>query len=157
GEISPKVYATKHAYRLSLFMAYPLAFTRKVFYPLSRTMVFATKAIDQKAREAEGSAQITADELSQALELTTHFNDKEDEKRILSGIVKFGSTEVRQVMTPRLDVVALDHSLDYDALRASIVEQGFSRVPVYEESLDNVVGVLYVKDLLPHLDEGKTF
>ncbi|MEZ4720350.1 MAG: gliding motility-associated protein GldE [Flavobacteriales bacterium] len=157
GEISPKVYATKQAFRLSLIMAYPLAFMRRLFSPLSKILVRSTRKIDQRARETESGTQITADELSHALELTTDNTTKEDEKRILSGIVKFGSTEVRQVMTPRVDVISLDQDLDYHALQKQIVEHGFSRIPVFRESFDNVVGVLYVKDLLPHLNEPKTF
>jgi putative hemolysin len=157
GEITPKVYATKQAYQLTLITSYPLLFMRKLFYPISLIMVKSTKRIDSKAKESDGNSQITADELSHALELTTDVNTGEDEKRILRGIVKFGSTEVRQVMTPRIDAVSFDKAMDFETLQSKIVERGFSRIPVFEESFDNVVGVLYVKDLLPHLDKPKTF
>lgn len=157
GEITPKVYASKQAYRLSLFMAYPLSFMRKLFAPLSQIMVRSTRKINAKAREAEVGANITADDLSHAIELTTDKHTEESEKRILSGIVKFGSTEVRQVMTPRIDVKSFDINLDFKTLQKKIVKHGFSRIPVHEETFDTVVGVLYVKDMLPHLDEENDF
>lgn len=157
GEISPKVYATKQSYNIALLTAYPLRFMRKIFYPLSQVLVRTSKRIDERARETDHGGHITVDELSQALELTTEFSEKTDEKRILSGIVKFGSTEVRQVMTPRIDVIGIDKSLSYSKLRNSIVEHGFSRVPVYTETFDQVDGVLYVKDLLPYLSESENF
>lgn len=157
GEISPKVYATKQAYQLSIFMAYPLAFMRRLFYPFSQLLVKSTRRIDARAREADHGSQITADELSSALELTTDDNTKAEEKRILQGIVKFGSTEVRQVMTPRVDVTCFDKNMDFDELQQMILDHGFSRIPVYEESFDSVIGVLYVKDLLSHIEEDKKF
>jgi len=157
GEISPKIYATKQAYRLSLIMAFPLSFMRKVFAPFSKLMVRSTRKINAKAKESDNSSNITADELSHAIELTTDQNTKEEEKRILSGIVKFGSTEVRQVMTPRIDVVSFDSSMNYAELQQEIVEHGFSRIPVNEDTFDNVIGVLYVKDLLTHLNKSTDF
>ncbi|MCO4807046.1 MAG: gliding motility-associated protein GldE [Flavobacteriales bacterium] len=157
GEISPKVYASKQAYRLSIFMAYPLSFMRKLFAPLSKIMVRSTRKINAKAKETEGASSITADDLSHAIELTSDKNTEESEKRILSGIVKFGTTEVRQVMTPRIDVESFDLKLDFKTLQEKIVDRGFSRIPVHEETFDTVVGVLYVKDMLPHLDEGNDF
>lgn len=157
GEISPKVYATKQAYRLSMFMAYPLSFMRRLFYPFSRILVRSTRKIDARVRETDSGGHITADELSNALELTTDGNTRAEEKRILQGIVKFGSTEVRQVMTPRVDVTCFDKETGFEKLKTMILEHGFSRIPVFEESFDTVVGVLYVKDLLPHLDKEKGF
>jgi putative hemolysin len=157
GEISPKVYATKHAMTLSMWMARPMMFIRRLFYPFSQLLVKGTRKIDKRARDSEGGGLITADELNHALELTTDKNTGEDEKRILSGIVKFGSTEVRQVMTPRIDVISVDIKTPYSELQSKIVEHGYSRIPVYEESFDKVVGILYVKDLLNHLNEGSDF
>lgn len=157
GEISPKVYASKQALRLSLFMSRPLAAMRKLFWPLSQLLVKSTRRIDKKAREADSGGLITADELNHALELTTDHTTGEDEKRILSGIVKFGSTEVRQVMTPRVDVVCFDVNITYKQLTKKILENGYSRIPIFEETFDNVLGILYVKDLLSHLNEADDF
>jgi putative hemolysin len=157
GEITPKIYATRQAYRLSIVMAYPLSFMRKLFSPFSTIMVRSTRKINAKAKETDNSSNITVDDLSHAIELTTDQNTHEDEKRILSGIVKFGSTEVRQVMTPRVDVVSFDSTLDYKTLQSEIVQHGFSRIPVHQDSFDNVVGVLYVKDLLNHIEEDPQF
>lgn len=157
GEISPKVIASRRPLAIALLMAYPLTFMRKLFLPLSQVLVRSTRRIDARAREADKGNQITADELSHALELTTDINTQEDEKRILRGIVRFGSIEVRQVMTPRIDVTCFDKDMDYLSLQKNILEHGFSRIPIYEENFDTVIGVLYVKDLLPYLDEGKEF
>jgi putative hemolysin len=158
GEISPKVYATKNAMRLALIMGSALTFMSKLFYPLARVLVVGTRKIDQRAKEQNDSGNfITADELNHALELTTDNTTGADEKRILSGIVKFGSTEVRQVMTPRIDVICFDTKTTYKQLQTEIVEHGFSRIPIFEDSFDNVVGILYVKDLLNHLHAPDDF
>tara|TARA_B110000046_G_C12985261_1_gene395289 strand:+ start:123 stop:1457 length:1335 start_codon:yes stop_codon:yes gene_type:complete len=152
GEISPKVYATKNAMHLALIMGNALTFMSKLFHPLARVLVVGTRKIDQRAKEQNDSGNfITADELNHALELTTDNTTGADEKRILSGIVKFGSTEVRQVMTPRIDVICFDMKTTFKQLQTEIVEHGFSRIPIFEDSFDNVVGILYVKDLLNHL------
>lgn len=157
GEIAPKVYATKNGLKLALFMALPMSFLFRAFQPLSKILIVSTRRIDQRATESENSNQITVHELSQALELTTDDNTHEDEKRILSGIVKFGSTEVRQVMTPRVDVVCFPHEMNFVELQEQIKEHGYSRIPVYEESFDQVKGILYVKDLLKNLDQQEDF
>ena len=158
GEISPKVYATKNAMRLALIMGSALTFMSKLFYPLARVLVVGTRKIDQRAKEQNDSGNfITADELNHALELTTDNTTGADEKRILSGIVKFGSTEVRQVMTPRIDVICFDTKTTFKQLQTEIVEHGFSRIPIFEDSFDNVVGILYVKDLLNHLHAPDDF
>ena len=158
GEISPKVYATKNAMRLALIMGSALTFMSKLFYPLARVLVVGTRKIDQRAKEQNDSGNfITADELNHALELTTDNTTGADEKRILSGIVKFGSTEVRQVITPRIDVICFDTKTTYKQLQTEIVEHGFSRIPIFEDSFDNVVGILYVKDLLNHLHAPDDF
>ena len=158
GEISPKVYATKNAMRLAIVMGSPLTVMSKLFYPLARVLVVSTRKIDKRAKEHNDSGNlITADELNHALELTTDNTTGEDEKRILSGIVKFGSTEVRQVMTPRIDVVCFDINTSYKDLQNQIVEHGYSRIPIYEDTFDKVVGILYVKDLLNHLHAPDDF
>ena len=157
GEITPKVYASKQAYKLSLMMSFPLLIMKSLFSPISRLMVRSTRKINEKAKDAESGSLVTADELSHAIEITSDNSTHADEKRILSGIIKFGSTEVRQVMTPRVDVVSMESNLGFEELKSQIVEQGFSRIPVQEESFDTIIGVLYVKDLLQHLDESSKF
>lgn len=158
GEISPKVYATKNAMRMAKLMGSTLTIMSKLFYPLARVLVVSTRKIDQRAKENQDSGSlITADELNHALELTTDINTGVDEKRILSGIVRFGSTEVRQVMTPRIDVICFDTNTSFGELQKHIVEHGYSRIPIYEESFDQVIGILYVKDLLNHLHAPDDF
>lgn len=129
----------------------------RLFSPLAKLLVQGTRKIDERARENEGDNQITADELSHALELTTDDETQEDEKRILSGIVKFGSTEARQVMTPRVDVTSIDVDTNFASLGNHILDKGYSRIPIFKESFDEVVGVLFVKDLLPHLGAEADF
>ncbi len=158
GEISPKVYATRRQKDLALVMSLPLTLMRQLFWPISKYMVSSTRKINARAKELESNNnQVTADELTHAIELTSDGNTQEDEKRILSGIVKFGTTEVRQVMTPRVDVACFDQELDYASLQKQIMDFGFSRIPVYNGSFDDVVGVIYVKDLLPYIDEKPEF
>ena len=157
GEIAPKVYASKQGLTLSRFMSAPIVVMMRLFSPLAKLLVQGTRKIDERARENEGDNQITADELSHALELTTDDETQEDEKRILSGIVKFGSTEARQVMTPRVDVTSIDVDTNFASLGNHILDKGYSRIPIFKESFDEVVGVLFVKDLLPHLGAEADF
>lgn len=152
GEVVPKVYATSDPMAVSMRMARTLRVLRTVFAPLSELLVRSTTFIEKKYRR-NSSHTISADSLGHALDLTKDASTSDEEQRILRGIVKFGNIEVRQVMRPRTEVVAFENELIFSELLTSIVESGHSRVPVYEETLDRVVGILYIKDVLPHIDK----
>jgi putative hemolysin len=150
GEVLPKVYATANAMRVAQMMAGPLWVMRWVFKPVSETLVRSTTFIEKRFKK-RGTQSISVDALGHALELTQDASTTAEEQRILRGIVKFGNIEVHQVMRPRTEVVGFDKDIDFKQLLIAIVDSGFSRVPVYEETLDRVVGVLNIKDVLPHL------
>lgn len=151
GEVVPKVYATTDPVRVAMWMSGPLLGLRWFFHPLSVTLVRSTTFIEKRFQRNTG-ATISVDALGHALDLTKDASTTAEEQRILRGIVKFGNIEVRQVMRPRTEVVAFDRELSFKELLAAIVDSGFSRVPVYEGTLDRVVGILYIKDVLPHIE-----
>ncbi|NJY61205.1 gliding motility-associated protein GldE [Salinimicrobium sp. CDJ15-81-2] len=151
GEILPKVYASRNRVVFSHFMAYPLNVLDKVFSPLSIPMRAVTVSIHE--RLGNQKAGLSVDQLSQALELTSQTDTTKEEHKILKGIVSFGNTDTKQVMKPRMDIFALNENQPYSEIIAEIIENGYSRIPVYKENIDNVTGILYVKDLLPFLEE----
>ncbi|MCB0481257.1 MAG: gliding motility-associated protein GldE [Flavobacteriales bacterium] len=155
GEVIPKVYANKNVLKLSALMAFPMTVMLKLFYPLSSTMVSATSFIDKRFKKR--SENISVDELSHALELTSDENADDEEKKILTGIVQFGNTDVKQIMTPRMDVFTIEITENFQSVKEFILDAGYSRIPVYKENFDKIEGVLYVKDLLPHIDENQNF
>lgn len=153
GEVLPKVYATGHAMRVAQAMAGPLLVMRWLFRPISETLVRSTTFIEKRFQKRTNS-NFSVDALGHALDLTKDASTTVEEQRILRGIVKFGNFDVRQIMRPRTEVIAFDKEIDFQKLLASIVDSGFSRVPVYEETLDRVVGVLNIKDVLPHISKA---
>lgn len=156
GEIIPKVYANQYSIAFSAFMAFPVHYLSMLFAFLSVPLIKLTSIVDKLA--AKDGKQISVDELSHALELTSAETTKEKEDRkILEGIVKFGNTDVKQIMKPRTDIEAVDTTAGYDELLQTILDSGYSRVPVFEESLDKILGIIHVKDLLPHMDKGNDF
>ncbi len=150
GEVLPKVYATSHAMSVALSMAPLLQGLRWFWGPVNEALIRSTNFIEKRYRKR--GTNIGVDALGHALELTRDATTTAEEQRILRGIVKFGNIEVRQIMRPRTDVIAFDHELTFAELLAAIIDSGFSRVPVYEGTLDRMVGVLHIKDVLPHLD-----
>ena len=155
GEILPKVYATQKNLEFSRFMALPMTFLVRFFYPLSILLVRSTNLIDKKLKRR--SSNISMSELSDAIELTSDESTREEETKILKGIIKFTDLDVKEIMKARLDVVAVDMETGFRELLRTITDSGFSRIPVYEESFDNIKGILYIKDLLSHLDKGDEF
>ena len=155
GEVIPKVYATKNGIKLSKFMAIPLQGLKAFFKPLSYFLISVTSVIDKRVKKK--GTDISVDHLEQALELTSDEGIEDQEAKMLKGIVKFGNTDVKQIMKPRLDVTAFSEDTEYFELLKEIEKCGFSRIPVYTESLDKVKGVLYIKDLLPYLQEKNDF
>lgn len=155
GEVVPKVYATRKSLALAHRMAYPLYLVTKLLTPLSYTMTSATRVIEKNIRTR--SFNVTIDELNHAIDIASDQSTPAEEKQILKGIVKFGNIEVTQIMRQRPDVIAFDVDLPFSQLLEKIIENGYSRVPVYEESIDNIKGILHIKDLLAHLDEKDTY
>lgn len=153
GEIMPKVYASRNQLRFTLFMAPALAFTSRLFRPLSSLLILSSFFV-RKRSIIKGSA-ININDLSDALELTS--SGIRDEKEILKGIVRFGNINVSAVMCPRIDVTALDLRKGFRTIMPEVIDSGFSRIPVYSGSFDNVKGILFVKDLLPHLGKPDSF
>jgi gliding motility-associated protein GldE len=151
GEILPKVYANRNALQFSKQMSFIISILDRyllfwITFPMSKTTIFLEKRLgDQKN-------QFSVDKLSQALELTGDQETTSDEQRILEGIVNFGNTDTREVMCPRMDMFALSYELTIEEILPIILEQGFSRIPVFQEKKDNIKGILYTKDLLPNLD-----
>lgn len=153
GEVAPKMYATRHAKTIALFMAQPLYVINSIppFSWLRWLLVNGTNLVNKRLKKR--GVSISSDDLEQAIALTIEDEATKDEQRILEGIVKFGNTEVKQIMCPRLDCVTLSSELTFKEVREIILEAGYSRMPVHENSFDNVVGILYIKDLLPYLDQ----
>jgi len=152
GEIIPKVYATQFALRFSLYMTSPLIILEKVFRPLGSILIKSTSFVNKRISKKQN---ISMDDLSQALELTA--DEITEEMEMLEGIVKFGNINVDEIMKARVDVVAVDIHTSFSKLKSVIVESGFSRIPVYDGAFDNIRGILYVKDLLPHHHKPNTF
>ena len=153
GEILPKVYANRNAMIFSQAIAFPVYIIDRYFLffltiPLSRITRFMESRLGQK------NSEFSIDKLSQALDLTSEEETTKEEQKILQGIVNFGNIETKQVMCPRIDVFALSVDMDMETIVPLILENGFSRVPVYTDNLDSVVGILYTKDLLPHIDQS---
>jgi len=153
GEILPKLYANLYSIRFSLLMAYPLRFFEKLFYPISSILIFSTSLVNN--RLARKKQNISMDDLSGALELTADVIS--DEKTILEGIIKFGNIDVKEIMKSRIDVVSADISTKLDQLIEIAVESGYSRIPIYKQNFDQVKGILYIKDLLPHIQRSSNF
>ncbi|MEX0811904.1 MAG: gliding motility-associated protein GldE [Chitinophagales bacterium] len=157
GEVTPKIYATRFNLKLAKFMAFPLYFMRSVFkYPIGFLLVRFSSFIEKKINH-KNSGEIDKDELEKAIDLATGAKADAKEIDMLKGIVKFGNINVRQIMHARVNVFALDISTPYSELLREVEQAGFSRIPVFEDSIDKIVGVLYVKDLLDHLEEPENF
>ena len=154
GEIMPKVYAAQHALAFCRFSAGGILRLSKLFRPLSaillRSGMLAGKVVQKE------SHVLSVDDLEQALELTDE-NELKEEKDMLEGIVRFGDETAKEVMTSRQDVVDLDFRSTFPDVLKCIVENNYSRIPVYQGSIDNIRGILYIKDLLPHLSKPATF
>ncbi|SNR17648.1 gliding motility-associated protein GldE [Tenacibaculum jejuense] len=153
GEVLPKVYASRKSLQFASFIAKPLDVLNAVLSPLSIPLTSVTTIIERKLGNKNNN--LSVERLSQALELTSESATTKDEQKILEGIVTFGNTETVQIMKPRTDVCAISNADSYDKVLSTILKNGYSRNPVYEENIDNIVGILYAKDLLAHLNKQK--
>ncbi len=157
GEVSPKVYAKLNSMKLSKIMSRPLLILRKIFYPLSSILVKSSTFLEKRLAKNTGN-NLSAQEIAQAIELTVSKEQRSDrEVDILRSIVKFNNISVKQIMRSRVDVKTLDFETDFQDVIRQVKEWGFSRVPVYDEDMDNITGILHVKDLLGHINETNGF
>ena len=151
GEVLPKVYANRNNIKFAGFIAYPLLILNKLLSPISSPMRALTVFIQNKLGKQKSNFSV--DQLSQALELTLDANTSQEEQKILEGIVSFGNTDTKQVMSPRIDIFAIKIEESFMEIYPKIVEKGYSRIPVYKDNIDHIEGVLYIKDLIPHINK----
>ncbi len=154
GEILPKLYATHFSLGFARFMAIPLQLLEKICRPVNTLLIASTSFVNHRLQKHHKNVSI--DEISQALKLTSN-QELSEEKEMLEGIVKFGNKNVAEIMNPRVDVVSLDIKTSFSTVLNLIVDSGFSRIPVYVGSFDNIKGILYIKDILPHSHKNDSF
>jgi putative hemolysin len=153
GEIMPKVYANQNIVKVVLIMSLPLLVLEKMFKPITFFLIVSSSFV--KKRTIPGQNNLSMNDLSDALELTA--DDFHEDEKILKGIVKFGNINVSAIMCPRVDVTAFDITSGFCHIIPQIIESGFSRIPVYSGSFDNVKGILYAKDVLPYTNNPDSF
>jgi putative hemolysin len=155
GEIMPKVYANQNSVRFVLSISAPMYYINKFLNPLSRALSMSTAIIDN--RIAKKGHLVSLSQLDEAIDISTDEHTTEEEKNILKGIAKFADIEASEIMKVRMDIIAVEINTPFLKLIETISESGFSRIPVYEESMDQIKGVIYIKDLLPHLNKADDF
>ncbi|HEX7493634.1 MAG TPA: gliding motility-associated protein GldE [Bacteroidales bacterium] len=153
GEVMPKVYASRNQIAMAKLMAFPLTVLEKVFQPVTSLLIFSSAFV--KRRTGTRRSNISMDDLSDALEMTS--DDFNEDEKILKGIVNFGNINVSAIMCSRIDVTAIDIKSGFDKIVPVIIDSGFSRIPVYSGSFDNVKGILYAKDVLPYTNNPGSF
>jgi gliding motility-associated protein GldE len=151
GEVLPKVYASRNTMKFAKSMAKPMVILNTVLSFLSIPLLKLTGIVEKKLSKKKSDFSVEV--LSQALELTSSGATTKEEKKILQGIVNFGNTETTQVMCPRMDIFALSNDEKFTTVIEKIVTEGHSRIPVYHENIDNIIGVLYTKDLIPYINK----
>ncbi|MCB9032577.1 MAG: gliding motility-associated protein GldE [Chitinophagales bacterium] len=155
AEVIPKVYASQKSYSVARSLVGLIRIFRKLFSPIIRILVATTNFIEKRLHTTNKS--ITAQDLDEAIDITNTDDAYENDSKILKGIIKFGNITVKQIMKSRLDVVAVDHDANFSELLDIVRDSGYSRIPVYNDDVDKVVGIIYAKDLLQFLDEPKDF
>ena len=151
GEVLPKVYASRNTMNFAIRLAKPMVVLNSLLSFLSIPLLKLTGVVEKKLSKKKSDFSVEV--LSQALELTSSGATTKEEKKILQGIVNFGNTETTQVMCPRMDIFALSEEEEFASIIDKIVKEGHSRIPVYEDNIDNIIGVLYTKDLIPHINK----
>lgn len=151
GEVLPKIYASRNNIQFSKFVANPISIIDKLLSPISLPMRSVSVFLHEKLGNQKSN--ISVDQLSHALGLTSSEDTTTEEQKILEGIVSFGNTDTKQVMSPRIDIFALEMEETFTEIYQKIVDKGYSRIPVYRESIDHIEGVLFVKDLIPHINK----
>ena len=155
GELIPKVWAQQNNLNFARYSAPLISFLNFIFSPLSKALLAISGLIEKRVKKK--SYTLTSQELNQALEITTDENTSDREKDILRGILNFGNISVKSVMKARRDIIAFDTSMNFHELMDLINKNGYSRVPVYNETIDKIEGILYIKDLLKHIDQDENF
>lgn len=155
GEITPKVYANQYNLQFARQVATPLNYIHNILNPLSKMLAFSTSVVDK--RITRKGHDISKSDLDDAIELTAGDIQNEEEKNMLKGIVKFSDMETSEIMKARVDISAIDIEENFDKILEEVVNSGFSRIPVYKDSLDDIKGVLYIKDLLPFINEKNNY
>ena len=154
GEIIPKVVATRKPVKIASFIATPLFIVQRIFYPFSQLLVNSTRFIDK--RQAH-SHNITLDDISNAIDITNDGKVDDEDRKIMKSITRFGDINAREIMSPRVDITAIDNTLPFSEIQKIIIDSGYSRIPVYSDTPDTITGILYIKDLLPHLSKPDSF
>jgi len=155
GELLPKAYANRHSLKVARISALPVKMAFWLFYPVSRMLISSGSLVDKRINYR--TYNMSAHELSDAIELASGKDTPDEEKKMLQGIVKFGDIEVKEIMKSRMDITAIEISADFRQLINVVTESGYSRIPVYDDSIDNIKGILYIKDLLPYFNRVKDF
>lgn len=153
GEVLPKIYATRHSLRLAQLMSIPILTMERLLRPVNRVLIGSTSMVRKRLKDQ--SAPLTMDELSEALVLTGQ--ELAEEEKILKGIVRFGNIEVGEIMKPRVDIYSLDIKDPFRTVFGRMIELGYSRFPVYQKDIDDIRGILYIKDLLAHVQKSDSF
>ena len=148
GEVIPKTYANNNSLKVSTLMAIPLLIIQNTLYPFSIILMKSTNTINKKIKNRP--ANISLESLSKAVDITS--DTEESEKKFLEGIIQFGQTDVKQIMKARIDIVALSSTTNFSEVIKIILKSGYSRIPVYNDTIDHITGILYIKDLLPFFD-----
>ncbi len=157
AEVIPKIYASQHNLKVARLLIYPINFFNTIFSPFVKGLIAISKFFE---RRLQGSHRnVSAQDIDEAIDITSQDNNEAErnDTRILKGIVKFGNIAVTQIMRSRMDVVAVNKDCNFDELLNTVRESGYSRIPVYEENFDKVVGIIYAKDLLKFIDADKSF
>ena len=147
GEVIPKTYANRNPLLVSEIMAIPLSFLQKILFPISNILVKSTNVINNNI---EKKSSLSLQKLSEAVNITS--DTKEEEKKFFKDIIQFGQTDVKQIMKARIDVVTLNIQAAFSDVLSTILQSGYSRIPVYQDTIDQIKGILYIKDLLPYFD-----
>lgn len=155
GEAIPKVYASHNKMKIAKAMSGFFTVLNRIFYPLNYVLVSSTSVIERRIKRH--NAEMDIEEINKAIEITVENQESGNDVKMLKGIVHFGNLTVKQIMRQRMEVAAADITWDYEELLNYVREQGYSRIPVYSENIDQIQGVLYVKDLLEHINQSKTF
>lgn len=155
GEATPKVFATQNKVRVARVMSGVLRLLNRIWFPLNYVLVNSTLVLEKRLKKH--NAEIDIEEINKAIEITVEKKESKQDATLLKGIVHFGNIMVKQIMRPRTEVASIDYELNFTELMAYVREMGYSRFPVYKESLDSVVGVLNIKDLIVHLNDGENF
>lgn len=154
SEVTPKIYATQNALRVVHLMSVSLYYSQKLLKPFIWVLTKSSDFLDKNFETKQPS--VSLEELNHAIEITSD-EDLTDEKNILKSLVNFGNISAKQIMVSRLDVMAVEQNLTFDSLLSKVNEWRYSRIPVYEDSFDSIIGVLYIKDLLPYINENEGF